>query len=361
MTVESPIGAEVIIDGQRYVNFGGSSYLGLSANKEIVEAGVVALRESGSGYQFPREIQIVTRAHLEAESEAATFFNTQSALYLAGGYYFGLVAMAKMREKFNKIFYDEWAHFSLREAIAASGLPSYAYRHLDVADLCGKLKKHVGPRERPVVITDGLYATFGEIAPLKDLADAMIPYEGHLLVDESHSFGVLGAFGRGACEEYQIPLAMACIGGSTSKAFGAVGGIIPASEEEVTAFRQTPAGRGAAAGLPAAASMCAASFRYVRRRPELLQRLRENIARLKTGLRRMGVDVGDNLAPIAAFKVGSREDMRALHEQLMSEGIFVMHTTYIGASKDGVIRCGVFADHTNDNIDQLLDALRRFL
>jgi 8-amino-7-oxononanoate synthase len=360
-TVESSIGAEVVIDGRRYVNFGGSSYLGLSANAEIVEAGVSVLRQSGSGYQFPRFYQVATRAHQEVEAEAAAFFNTESALYLAGGYYFGLVAIAAIRERFSTIFFDEFAHYSLREAIAASDLNSYAYRHLDAGDLDAKLKRHLRANEQPLVVTDGLYSTFGEIAPLDELVGVMTPYSGRLLVDESHSFGVLGELGRGASEYHVVPASSVLAGGSTGKAFGVLGGIIPASEEEVAAFRATPAGKGASAGQPAAASMFAMSLRYIRQHPELLHRLRANVARLKTGLRAIGLEVGDSAAPVASFITGSEKSMQALQARLLSEGILVFHTKYIGAGTAGVIRCGIFADHTSAHIDCLLEALRRFL
>jgi glycine C-acetyltransferase len=151
------------------------------------------------------------------------------------------------------------------------------------------------------------------------------------------------------------------VGGSTCKALGVVGGVIPANEDEVTLFRATPAARGATAGLPAAAAMCAMSLNYVSEHPELLRRLRDNTSYLKSGLRKMGLAVGDSVAPIATFTSGPDEAMQALQERLMSEGIHVFHARYIGAGSAGVIRCGIFADHTSEHLDCLLDALGRLL
>lgn len=360
-TIEAPVGAEIVVDGRRYVNFGGSSYLGLSTNAEIIEAGVVALRENGSGYQFARQYQIASRAHQEAEKEAAAFFNSQAALYLAGGYYFGLVALAAIREKFTAIFFDELAHHCLREAIAVSGLRNQAFRHLDPEDLAARLRTHLGAGDKPLVVTDGLYSTFGEIAPLADLLSVVTPYGGGLVVDESHSFGVLGATGRGLSEHHGIASSSLLIGGSTCKGFGVVGGLILASECEVEALRATPASRGASAGLPAAAAMCASSLRYIREHPEILTRLRSNISYAKSGLRNLGLEVGSSVAPVATFSAGSGTSMQLLQERLMSQGIYVLHSTYIGAGAAGVIRCGIFADHTQRHFDCLFDALRRLL
>lgn len=359
---ESPVGAEIVLNGRRYINFGGSSYLGLAGNPRILEAGAAALRECGSGGPVPSIHGVSTRALLEVESEGCHFFASESALYLSAGYFFGLAAVAVVREQFDAIFFDELAHYCLLDGIAGSGLPHYPFRHLDVEDLELKLKGYLDGNERPLVVTDGLFSTYGEIAPLDRLCGAVSPYGGRLLVDESHSFGVLGVSGRGAVEHHQIDSAMALVGGSLGKAFGTCGGLIPASEAEVASLRSTLVGRGASTGLPAAAAMCAASLRYVRQHPELLTRLRENIRYVKYGLRQLGLEIpGDDLAPIASFTTGSGNSLRKLREALLEQGIFVYHSTYIGAGDGGIIRCGIFADHRREHLDALIHALRMLL
>src|SRR5262249_31480364 len=95
--------------------------------------------------------------------------------------------------------------------------------------------------------------------------------------------------------------------------------------------------------------------------PERLQQLRQNTAYLKTRLRELGLDAGATVAPVAAFKLGSRQAMVVLQQRLMSEGIFVLHSDYIGAGMEGGIRCGIFADHTRVHMDLLIDWLRRLL
>jgi 7-keto-8-aminopelargonate synthetase-like enzyme len=359
--IDSPVGAEIVLDGRRYINFAGSSYLGLSGRDEILEAGVAAIRQWGAGYQISRQHDVDTRACQEAQSAAATLFGSSAALYMAAGYYFGLVALTALRGQFDAIFFDELAHYCLRDAIAGCGLQSYAFRHLDSDDLLMQLRRRLKARERPLVVTDGLYSTLGEVAPLAQFARAVEPYGGRLLVDESHSFGVLGPTGRGATEQHQLPATVALRGGSLSKAFGTSGGIILGTRDEVAAFQRTPPIMGASAGLPAGAAMAAASLRLVHERPELLARLRGNISYLKGGLGALGLNVGDSHVPVAAFALQTEESMRALQARLESEGLFVLHTRYIGSGSAGVIRCGIFADHTMEHLDTLLDALRRIL
>ncbi len=344
------------------MNFGGSSYLGLSSNQAILQAGIAALRECGSGGPMPAIHGVSTRALLAVESEARDFFASDGALYMNSGYYFGLAAIAAVQKQFDAIFFDEFAHYALLDGIAASGLPRYSFRHLDAEDLKRKLKQHLAFRQRPLVATDGLYSTLGEIAPLDQLAIAVSDYGGRLMVDESHSFGVLGCLGRGASEHHQIPANQAIVGGSLGKAFGTCGGIILSGEAEIEALYSTPVGRGASTGLPAAAAMCAASMKYVRQHAELLARLRENTRYLKDALRRLGLEIrGDALAPIASFTTARPESMQQLRESLLQRGIFVYHSKYVGAGDAGVIRCGIFADHTREHFDALIHALRVLL
>jgi 8-amino-7-oxononanoate synthase len=360
-SLQSPVAAQIVIEGRTYINFGGSSYLGMSAQPAIVEAGIAALRGCGAGTPMPRDQQVIMQPHRDVEFEAASFFDAEAAHYLATGYLFGLVSLAALQSQFDAIFFDEFCHYCLRDAIAASGLKSHPFRHLDPVDLETTLRANLAANDRPLIVTDGLFPTLGEIAPLDELWQVAARFGGRLLVDESHSFGVLGQHGRGTRELFGLEGSAAIVGGSLGKAFGTCGGVILGAAEEVAAFRRTPAGRGASGGMSAAAAMCARSLRCLREHPELLQRLRANIAYLKGGLASLGLHVANTSVPIAAFTAGSKRDMEALRERLMADGIFVYYTSYVAAGPEGVIRCGIFADHTRKHMDALLHALARLL
>ncbi len=362
LMLESSVGAEIVLSGARYVNFGGSSYLGLASHPRILEAGIAALRESGAGGPIPRGHAICSRPIQDVEQRACQYFASDAALYLGSGYQFGLAAPAAVGGQYPAIFFDEFAHFALRDGIAASGLPRRSFRHLDVEDLEHQLRHHLAAGQRPLVVTDGLYSTLGEIAPLDRLSRVAAAYNGRLVVDESHAFGVLGASGRGALEHHGMIRVGALAGGSLGKAFGTCGGLVLGSAADVRALESTPVVRGASSGSPAAAAMCAASLDYVRDNPLLLARLRDNTSYLKAGLRRLGLNPrGDEIAPIASFALDSAKSMQRLQAALLAEHLFVYRSTYLGAGTAGVIRCAVFADHGRQHLDALLDALRRLL
>jgi len=362
LILESSVGAEIVLSGRRYVNFGGSAYLGLGSNPHILEAGIAALGKYGGGGPIPRGHAIGCGPLRDVEQSACRFFESDAALYLGGGYHFGLAAPAVLSEQYDAVFFDEFAHFALRDGIGAAELRHRSFRHLDVEDLQHQLRHHLAAGERPLVVTDGLYSTFGDIAPLDRLWQATAAYDGRLVIDESHAFGVLGATGRGALEHHGVTHTGALVGGSLAKAFGTCGGLALGSAADIQAMHSTPVVRGAAVGSPAAIAMCAASLDYVRNHPELLTRLRASTSYLKSGLRRLGLTLhGDDIAPIAAFALDSSDSTLRLHTALLAEGIFVYRSTYIGAGTTGVIRCAVFADHTQDHLGALLDALRRLL
>ena len=362
LMLESSVAAEILLSGRRYVNFGGSSYLGLAANPHIIEAGIAALRIYGAAGPIPRGHAIGCRPLRDAEQSACRFFASDAALYFGGGYHFGLAAPAALRARYDAVFFDELAHYALRDGIGASGLRHRSFRHLDAEDLEHQLRQHLAAGERPLIVTDGLYSTCGEIAPLDRLWQLAAAYDGRLIVDESHAFGVLGAAGRGALEHHGMTNAGALVGGSLAKAFGTCGGLAFGSAADIQAMDSTSVVRGAAVGSPATMSMCAVSLDYVRNHPELLTRLRDSTSHLKSGLRRLGLTLeGDAIAPIAAFALDSSASTLRLHAALLAEGIFVYRSTYIGAGSTGVIRCAVFADHTQEHLDALLDALRRLL
>lgn len=359
--IESPTGARVVVDGRPILNFGGSSYLGLSYRPELAQAGIAALQSQGPTAQLPRHYGFALAANLDLESAAAEFFATESAMYFSTGYLFGLIALTGLASQYDVVFMDESAHYSLRDGAAAASKPVHMFAHLDADDLARAMARELRPGQRPLVATDGMFATFGSLPPLGDYARLLEPHGGWLVVDESHAFGVVGPTGRGAVERYGVARDRVVAGGSLGKAFCAFGGLAIGSRAVTDDLWKSPAARGAVSGMSSGAAMSAASLRYVREHPELLQRLRANVRQLKDGVRRLGLEANDTEAPVATFVCGTADEMKALQERLMDEGMFVIYSNYVGAGPSGAIRCAAFADHAPEDIERLLDALARHL
>jgi 8-amino-7-oxononanoate synthase len=356
--ITGPVSARMTIDGRPYINFFGAGYLALS---DIPEIRCAVMRAVQSGVPYSRQVPALLGAidpiFDQLESTAAAACGTEASVYFASGYMIGRVGLAGTAQSFDLLAIDESAHYNLSEAAALTGLPTFPYRHCDVDALCEVLRGELRPKQRPLVITDGAFATSGRIPPLASYATVLAPYEGRLFIDESHSFGIVGENGRGAAELCGVEH-VSLRGATLSKAFCAEGAIIGCSAESAGRVRFTPPIRGACAGSCLSAIAATASIEYVARRPELRQDLAVMSRYLRSRLRSLGIDVADTPAPIVSFQLGSRQDMLALQQRLFDRGIYILHSDYIGAGHEGIIRCAVFRDHTRDDIDALVEALR---
>ncbi|MCO5792563.1 MAG: aminotransferase class I/II-fold pyridoxal phosphate-dependent enzyme [Blastomonas sp.] len=359
--LESPSAARMVIDGRPVLNFGGSCYLGLSAQPELVAAGVRAIEQLGSTGQLPRHYNFALAANLAAEDAARAFFGTEGAIYYATGYLFGPMAMTALAEDYDVAVIDESGHYNLVEGARMAQRPIATFAHRDAADLARVLDRVAAEGKRPVVATDGMFATFGTSPPLAEYQRLIDAHGGWLLVDESHSFGALGPTGQGACEMAGISGDKVLRGGSMAKAFCAYGGMTVGSADAIARLWQTPIARGAVSGMSAGAAMMAASLDYIRANPEVLERLRTNSARLRDMLRSCGLEVEDNSSPVAAFVHGDAAAMRVIQQALWAQGIFVIYSTYVGAGSEGALRIAAFADHEPEDFERLKAALEPLL
>jgi 7-keto-8-aminopelargonate synthetase-like enzyme len=276
---------------------------------------------------------------------------------MASGYFIGAAALMSLDVSESVLFVDEGAHFSLLDAARTTMRPVVSFRHTDPEALAEALRASLPPRMRPVVLTDGVFATIGRVAPLDQYANVLADYDGRLVVDEAHSFGVLGEHGRGAADYHRVE-EIATSAGTLSKALCAQGAIIGCSIETADRLRRVPPLRGANAGSPISAAVGAAAIRYTRKHPERRVRLAELAGYLRSKLRSIGIDVAETPAPILAFRIGDRTFMRTVQKRLLEMGIFVLVSNYIGAG-EGIIRCAVFADHTQADLDALADSLSK--
>jgi 8-amino-7-oxononanoate synthase len=354
--LRGPASARMMIDGRSYINFFGAGYLALAGLREIRSAVARALEEGAAfADHVPAALGGIEPNFQAVERASATALGTEAAVYFASGYLIGTVGLASFEQPFDLIVLDDTAHYNLRDAARQSGLPTFTFAHCDAGSLSDTLKRHVRARQRPLVMTDGVF-TIGRVPPLADYAAAVAAYDGRLFVDESHSFGVIGDQGRGAAEycgvEHLVP-----IGATLSKAYCAQGAILGCSAATAARLRSITPIRGCCAGSPLSAAAATACLNYVTERPEVRTNLRAMTDYLRTRVRSIGLDVIDSPAPVVAFAAGDRAQMQALQRRLFDRGIHIYHSTHLGTGPEGMIRCSVFRDHTRGDIDALIAAL----
>jgi 7-keto-8-aminopelargonate synthetase-like enzyme len=373
--MESPPGAETFIDGRRYIYFAGTGYLGLQGHPDVIQAACEAVKAYGIGSATSRTRVGNTPPVLEVERWAAELFGTEDAFYFASGYMSPAVVLSLVSGQFDTVLIDELAHYCLEEAAARLRCPVVPFRHCDVDMLAARLEEESRLGHKVLVMTDGVFSALGRLAPVARYWELLARCPGSmLLVDDAHGYGVLGEHGRGILEHAglwgeevnrrwpsrsdEMPALWSC--GTLSKALGGFGGIVPGASETISALKfDSPYGYGASAPAVPAAAASAAALRIVIEQPEVLEQLRQNVAQLRSGLRKMGLDVDDSPAAVIAVQLDTAERMRRVQEVLAERGIWVAYVpSYSGVGPEGLLRLAVFATHTAEMIEQVLGELR---
>lgn len=369
--MESAPGPETVLDGVRYLYFAGTSYLGLAGHPEVIEAGCAAMRRYGVHSATTRARFGSTPPVLEVERRAAEFFGTEDAFYFASGYVANHILVSALASQAEAICLETSAHYSVQEAARLANLPIKPFRGGDAEDLA----RAAAGTDRVLVLADAVGPSTGRLTPVAAYVDALRPAgRTTLLLDDAHGVGVLGENGRGLldelglwarvngqdCAEGDVAL---CVGGTLAKALGGFGGVIPGTREFVRAARgASHYFDGASAPASAVAGASAKALEIVIQQPELRRRLRGNVLRLRAGLRELGVAVPEGTSAHVGVSVGTGEQMSAIEQELKRRGIIVPYlASYSGSAPQGVLRMAVFANHSHEQIDRLLAALRDIL
>lgn len=361
--MEEAPGAFVSIDGKEYSYFGGTGYYELHKHPDVIHAAIEATKKYGITSSSSRNSFGTTKLLLEIEKKAAAFFNTESALYLPSGFLIGLPVIQSFlnKDKFDIVFIDEISHYCNQYAVHIAGKQIITFTHLNSNDLENKIAEYSKNNLKPLIITDGIFPVYGKIAPLNKYLELAEKYNGIVWVDDAHSIGVLGENGRGTCEHFNICSDRVYFGGTLSKAFGGFGGIIPGSNEFINDMRKGQLANGSTPPPAAAAAASLMGIRLIKSNPELRIRLKENVKRLKTGLKNLRIEVEETTVPIAAWTMKNKSDMISIRKELMKKNILIQHLNYIGAEEDGALRIVVFSTHSAEQIDNLLSELKAIM
>jgi 7-keto-8-aminopelargonate synthetase-like enzyme len=365
--MQSAPGPETVIDGVRYLYFGGTSYLGLAAHPEVIEAGCAALREFGLHTATSRARIGTSPPVQEVERRAAEFFGTEDAFYFVSGYCANHIMVAALAPGVEVVLVDEASHYCVLEAARLAGVPVTTFRHRDAADLARLARGS----KRVLVMTDAVGPATGLLAPVPDYLSVLAGCErAALLLDDAHGFGVLGEYGRGLLDELGLSsnanggVSELGVGvfvcGTLSKALGGFGGIIPGTREFVARARAASHYfDGASAPASPVAGATAKALEIVMREPSLRRQLRENTLRLRAGLRSLGLVVPEGATANFGVSVGDATNMRRIHEALKARGIMLPYVSaYSGIPAEGLLRFAVFANHTAAQLDHLVAELR---
>jgi 8-amino-7-oxononanoate synthase len=363
LQMEGPVGARTVFSGREYDYFGGTGYLGLQSHPAVVQAGVEALGRYGLSTATSRGSYGEHPVYAELERQACAYFGAEKVLYFPSGYQGISVLTQATGGRFEHVFIDSAAHFSLWDAAYATNQPITPFHHLRPESLEAALLAELEPGERPLVLSDGVFPISGEIAPLPDYLALVGRYQGLVYLDDAHAVGVLGENGRGTPEYYGIADERCRTSGTLAKALGGYGGIIWGAADWIDNLdRNSRILAGASPPPLVVAAASAAALRVAQASPELRVRLWDNVAQARRGLRALGWELPDTPVPILCLAAREGADLIRIKNGLFAQGIAVdLVRSYTSAPPGGCLRVAIFATHTAEQIERLIQSMSKLL
>lgn len=345
------------IGNQKIILAGTNNYLGLTFNPQSVACGQAALAAQGTGTTGSRMANGSYDTHLALEHDLATFFDRPTAIVFPTGYTANLGIISPLADHDAVVLLDADCHASIYDACALGGADIIRFRHNDARDLERRLLR-LGARAREaIIIVEGIYSMLGDVAPLIDIVDVKRRLGGYLIVDEAHSFGVMGRTGRGLAEALGVEQDVDIITGTFSKSLASVGGFAVGSlEMEALRYSSRPY-IFTASSSPSTIASVRSSLSTLSQHPELRETLWVNARRLYQGLAKLGYSLGPDISPVVPVVMDSKEEGLCFWRNLITKHVYV-NLVLPPAAPAGktLLRCSVSAAHSPAQIDTIIQA-----
>lgn len=345
------------IGNQKVILAGTNNYLGLTFDAQAIADGQAALATQGTGTTGSRMANGSYESHIALEHEIADFFDRPSAIVFSTGYTANLGIISALAGHGSVVLLDADSHASIYDACTLGGAEIIRFRHNDAKDLERRMIR-LGDRAREaIIIVEGIYSMLGDVAPLAEIVDIKRRLGGYLIVDEAHSFGVMGATGRGLVEEVGVEQDVDIIVGTFSKSLASIGGFAVGSKAmDVLRYASRPF-IFTASPSPSCIASVRSALKTIAKHPELRQKLWNNSHRLYTGLEKLGYELGSHISPVVPVIIGHKDDGLRIWRELIGLGVYV-NLILPPAAPAGItlLRCSVNAAHTDEQIDAIIQA-----
>ncbi len=360
--IVSPQGAEITLDtGQKVLNFCANNYLGLSANAKLVEAARNALDTHGYGMSSVRFICGTGDLHKELEHKLAEFFGTEDTILYAACFDANGGVFEPLLTSEDAIISDALNHASIIDGVRLCKAQRYRYENADMEDLETQLQQAQEQRFR-LVVTDGVFSMDGNVAPLDRIYELANKYDAMVMVDESHSAGVVGETGRGVTELYNLKGKIEIITGTLGKAFGgAIGGFTTGKREIIEMLRQRSRPYLFSNSIPPL--VAAAGIKMVEMMTEtneLQDKLHFNTKYFMEKMSKAGFDIKPTQSAICAVMLYDAKMSQEMATRLLREGIYVTGFYYPVVPKGKArIRVQLSAAHDQEHLDRAIAAFAK--
>ena len=360
--ITSPQNAVIRLEsGKEVLNFCANNYLGLANNKQLVAAAKEALDTHGYGMASVRFICGTSDLHKQLEAKIAEFFGTEDTILYAACFDANGGVFEPLLGEEDAIISDALNHASIIDGVRLCKAQRYRYANADMQDLEKQLQEAQKNRFR-LIVTDGVFSMDGNVAPLDKIIELAEKYNAMVMVDESHSAGVVGETGRGVTELYNKRGGVEIITGTLGKAFGgAIGGFTTGKKEVIEMLRQRSRPYlfsnsipplVAAAGIKMVEMMSATN--------ELQDKLHFNTKYFIDRMLKLGFDIKPTRSAICAVMLYDAKLSQDFAAALQEEGIYVTGFYYPVVPKDAArIRVQLSAAHEVEHLDKAIAAFEK--
>lgn len=360
--IVSPQGAVIrVADGKEVLNFCANNYLGLANSQTLKDAAKEAIDTHGYGVSSVRFICGTQDLHKQLEASISRFFGTEDAILYAACFDANGGVFEPLLNEEDAIISDALNHASIIDGVRLCKAQRYRYANADMADLEEQLKKAQAQRYR-LIVTDGVFSMDGNVAPLDKIYELAEKYNAMVMIDESHSAGVVGRTGRGVTERYNLRGKIEIITGTLGKAFGgAIGGFTTGKKEIIELLRQRSRPYLFSNSIP---PMVAAAgikmFEMIDATNDLQDKLHSNTEYFVKRMKDAGFDIKPTESAICAVMLYDAKLSQDIATRLLDEGIYVTGFYYPVVPKGQArIRVQISAAHEPEHLDKCIAAFTK--
>ncbi|MDR2802396.1 MAG: aminotransferase class I/II-fold pyridoxal phosphate-dependent enzyme [Prevotellaceae bacterium] len=359
-TIESEQDTEVLINGKKVLMFGSNSYLGLTSHPKVKEAAIAAVKKYGTGCAGSRYLNGTLDIHVELETKLAEFVGKDGALVYSTGFQSNLGAIPTVTNRNDYILLDDLDHASIIEGARLSFAKTLKFRHNDMESL-EKVLQRCAPEALKLIVVDGIFSMEGDIANLPDIVRLSKQYNANLMVDDAHSFGVIGEQGRGVASHFGLTDDVDIIMGTFSKSLASIGGFLAADKDTINVLKHTSRSLiFSASATPSATASALAALEIIKTEPQHMEQLWKNTNYCLSAFRSLGFDIAHSCTPIIPIMIRNNDKTFLMTKLLLEDGIFVNPVPHPAVPNDStLIRFSLMATHTQQQIEFAIDKIEK--
>jgi glycine C-acetyltransferase len=356
--IESPQSAAIEVKGKEVLNFCANNYLGLSNHPRLIEGAKKMMDKRGFGMSSVRFICGTQDSHKELEAAISDYFKTEDTILYAACFDANGGVFEPLLTEQDAIISDALNHASIIDGVRLCKAKRYRYANADMADLERCLQESQEQRFR-IIVTDGVFSMDGNVAPVDKICDLAEKYNALVMVDESHSAGVVGATGHGVSELCKTYDRVDIYTGTLGKAFGgALGGFTTGRKEIIDMLRQRSRPYLFSNSLaPCIIGASLEVFKMLKESNELHDKLVENVNYFRDKMMAAGFDIKPTQSAICAVMLYDAKLSQVYAAKLLEEGIYVTGFYYPVVPKgEARIRVQLSAGHNREQLDKCINA-----